>query len=126
MKIETLNSLWYNGFTTNPNTSRNFEKGDQDLMDKIIPTCCPLCNSHSLYKYGKDKSGNQKYQCRICKHQFAPNFVSNSSNTCTKPDTASIPLKVQILQLRCLRFSTTSSDRIVPYAILSFSLYTTI
>ncbi|PWM69619.1 MAG: IS6 family transposase, partial [Clostridiales bacterium] len=41
-------------------------------MDKIIPHCCPRCNSHSLYKYGKDKFGNQKYQCRICKHQFAP------------------------------------------------------
>ena len=48
-------------------------------MDNIIPICCPKCNSHSLYKYGKDKFGNQKYQCRICKHQFAPDFVSSGS-----------------------------------------------
>lgn len=48
-------------------------------MDKIIPNCCPRCNSHSLYKYGKDKFGNQKYQCRICKHQFAPDFVPSGS-----------------------------------------------
>lgn len=48
------------------------EKGDQDLMDKIIPNCCPRCNSKKLYKYGKDRFGNQKYQCPICKHQFAP------------------------------------------------------
>ena len=41
------------------------EKGDQDLMDNIIPICCPKCNSHSLYKYGKNTFGNQKYQCRI-------------------------------------------------------------
>ena len=41
-------------------------------MVNIIPHCCPRCNSHSLYKYGKDKFGNQKYQCRDCLHQFAP------------------------------------------------------
>ncbi len=41
-------------------------------MAKIITQKCPRCNSHSLYKYGKDKLGNQKYQCRTCKHQFAP------------------------------------------------------
>lgn len=41
-------------------------------MDKIISHSCPKCNSQKLYKYGKDKFGNQKYQCRICKHQFAP------------------------------------------------------
>ena len=41
-------------------------------MDKTKPHCCPRYNSHLLYKYGKDKFGNQKYQCRVCKHQFAP------------------------------------------------------
>ena len=41
-------------------------------MVNIISHCCPRCYSHSLYKYGKDKFGNQKYQCRICLHQFAP------------------------------------------------------
>lgn len=41
-------------------------------MDKIISNCCPRCNSKKLYKYGKDRFGNQKYQCPICKHQFAP------------------------------------------------------
>ncbi len=46
-------------------------------MGKIITVKCPKCNSHSLYKYGKDKYGNQKYQCRCCKHQFAPDFVTN-------------------------------------------------
>ena len=45
-------------------------------MDKIIPHCCPRCNSKKLYKYGKDKFGNQKYQCRVCKHQFAPDVIS--------------------------------------------------
>ena len=48
-------------------------------MVNIISHSCPRCNSYSLYKYGKDKFGNQKYQCRKCKHQFAPDFVSSGS-----------------------------------------------
>ena len=49
-------------------------------MDKIIPHCCPRCNSKKLYKYGKGKFGNQKYQCRVCKHQFALGSISSGSN----------------------------------------------
>lgn len=42
-------------------------------MQKIITLICPKCNnSHSFYKYGKDKSSNQKFLCRSCKHQFIP------------------------------------------------------
>ena len=32
-----------------------------------------LCNNdHSFYRYGKDPDGYQKYLCRTCQHQFAP------------------------------------------------------
>lgn len=79
MKVEILNSLWYNGFTPKTYTSRKIEKGIQDLMSKIISQNCPKCNSHLLYKYGKDKFGNQKYQCRSCKHQFAPDSPKKES-----------------------------------------------
>ncbi len=42
-------------------------------MQKIISLKCPKCNNtHNFYKYGKDKLGFQKYQCRVCKHQFTP------------------------------------------------------
>ena len=37
---------------------------------------CPRCHSHELYKFGLDKQANQKYQCRKCKRQFAPDSVS--------------------------------------------------
>lgn len=31
---------------------------------------CPICHSYDIYKFGKDpKTGNQKYQCKHCKHQ---------------------------------------------------------
>jgi DNA-directed RNA polymerase subunit RPC12/RpoP len=33
---------------------------------------CPRCFSNDLYKFGKDKYGNQKYQCKKCRRQFAP------------------------------------------------------
>lgn len=39
-------------------------------MAIISQVKCPRCNSHQLYKFGKDLSGNQKYQCKLCKRQF--------------------------------------------------------
>jgi putative transposase len=42
-------------------------------MQKIVSLRCPKCNnSHSFYRFGKDSNGYQKYQCRNCNHQFAP------------------------------------------------------
>ncbi len=43
-------------------------------MSKIINKniICPRCFSNELYRFGKDKNGYQKYQCKICKRQFVP------------------------------------------------------
>jgi hypothetical protein len=42
-------------------------------MQKIVPLKCPKCNNKdSFYRYGKDKDSYQKYLCRKCNHQFAP------------------------------------------------------
>ena len=30
---------------------------------------CPICGSTNFIKYGKDRNGNQRYQCRSC-HKF--------------------------------------------------------
>lgn len=37
-----------------------------------IKITCPRCQSSNLFKFGKDKFGNQKYQCKDCKRQFSP------------------------------------------------------
>ena len=37
---------------------------------------CPRCFSDDLYKFGKDKYGNQKYQCKRCYRQFAPETLN--------------------------------------------------
>lgn len=43
------------------------------LMTKSYHIRCPKCNNnHSFYRYGKDSDGYQKYLCRNCHHQFAP------------------------------------------------------
>lgn len=48
-------------------------------MQKIVPFRCPKCNNnHLFYRYGKDKFGNQKYQCRKCNHQFVPDRPSST------------------------------------------------
>ena len=42
-------------------------------MSKIVSIKCPKCNNiHSFYRYGKDRYGFQKFLCRDCNHQFAP------------------------------------------------------
>lgn len=42
-------------------------------MRNIVQVRCPKCNNiHSFYRYGKDSDGYQKYLCRNCNHQFAP------------------------------------------------------
>lgn len=33
---------------------------------------CPRCFSNNLYRFGKDKDGFQKFQCKSCKRQWAP------------------------------------------------------
>lgn len=47
-------------------------------MSKNFNICCPDCFSKNLYKYGKDKTGKQKYQCKNCQRQF-------TLNSSTKP-----------------------------------------
>lgn len=41
---------------------------------KIVPSnvVCPRCHSAQLYRFGKDSKGFQRFQCRDCKRQFAP------------------------------------------------------
>ena len=42
-------------------------------MTKVYQFCCPKCNNnHNFYRFGKDPDGYQKYLCRSCRHQFAP------------------------------------------------------
>jgi transposase-like protein len=56
-------------------STKNITKGEC-LMSNNLPLLCPKSNnSHHFYRYGKDKFGNQKYQCRQCKHQFAPSHL---------------------------------------------------
>ncbi|MEJ1731024.1 IS1 family transposase, partial [Escherichia coli] len=46
-------------------------------MQKVYHFSCPKCNNnHSFYRYGKDSDGYQKYLCRNCNHQFAPDRPS--------------------------------------------------
>lgn len=42
-------------------------------MAKLYQICCPKCNNKTdFYRYGKDLHGHQKYQCKKCWHQWAP------------------------------------------------------
>ena len=46
---------------------------------------CPKCNNdHSFYRYGKDPDGYQKYLCRTCQHQFAPDRLRSEGANCRR------------------------------------------
>lgn len=40
------------------------------MSNIISKISCPRCQSSKIYKFGKDLSGHQKYQCCNCKRQF--------------------------------------------------------
>ena len=42
-------------------------------MEKLYQISCPKCNNKTdFYRYGKDPHGHQKYLCKQCRHQWAP------------------------------------------------------
>ena len=70
MKVENLSSLMVQWFHHKPKV---LLKGREVLMMKSYHIICPKCNNnHLFYRYGKDSDGYQKYLCRNCHHQFAP------------------------------------------------------
>lgn len=42
----------------------------QQLQDETI-IICPFCDSEAIYKYGKTKTGKQRYICLMCNKQFS-------------------------------------------------------
>lgn len=51
-------------------------------MVKSYHIQCPKCNNkNSFQRYGKDKFGNQKYRCKECGHQFAPDTPKQQRST---------------------------------------------
>ena len=42
-------------------------------MAKLYQISCPKCNNKTdFYRYGKDSHGHQKYRCKKCWYQWAP------------------------------------------------------
>ena len=59
-------------------------------MAKLYQLCCPKCNNKTGFnRYGKDKAGNQKYQCKKCWHQWAPDTPARQQG---RPRTKGHPL----------------------------------
>jgi putative transposase len=74
MKVENLSSIVVQWFH---HESKVIPKQREDLMMKSYQIVCPKCNNfQNFYRYGKDNFGYQKYQCRCCNHQFAPDRSS--------------------------------------------------
>ena len=49
------------------------ERTSSSLMKSVpLNVVCVRCKSKNLYRFGKDAAGFQKFQCKDCKRQFAP------------------------------------------------------
>ena len=59
-------------------------------MNKTNKIKCPRCHSDQLYKFGLDKQANQKYQCKKCKRQFAPDSIS-------EPNAEKLPICIMLI-----------------------------
>lgn len=59
---------------------------------KSIALRCPKCNNNqNFYRYGKDADGHQKYLCRCCNHQFAPDRPRAGEGQIGRPRQRSYP-----------------------------------
>lgn len=38
---------------------------------------CPLCSANASYRYGRIKTGKQRYKCLICDTQFTPTAMKS-------------------------------------------------
>lgn len=89
MKVENLSSTvvqWFHHKTQVLPNEREV------LMVKSVSLCCPKCNnSQNFYRYGKDPDGYQKYLCRACKHQFAPDRPRAEEGQTGRPRQRSYP-----------------------------------
>ena len=51
------------------------------LMAKLYQVCCPKCNNKTdFYRFGKDLHGHQKYRCKRCWFQWAPETPPKERN----------------------------------------------
>lgn len=71
-------------------------------MAKLYQVCCPKCNNKTdFYRYGRNEHGHQKYRCKCCGFQWAP----EASREIGRPRMKEYPARRKIL---CKRFSTKS------------------
>ena len=81
MKVENHSDLllyWFHHKT-------HISQKKRVLMMKSYHIQCPKCNNdHSFYRYGKNPDGYQKYLCRTCQHQFAPERPRAREEHCRK------------------------------------------
>jgi len=54
---------------------------------KILGVQCPKCRSKIVYRFGKGKTGEQRYRCMLCGMQFVRD---SKTRKMTKPPTCSL------------------------------------
>ena len=79
--------------------------------------CPKYNNNHSFYRYGKDSDGYQKYLCRNCHHQFAPDRPRSEGTNCQRkhppcPVCGRLPFCITIMSITPTTAALTKSATI--------------
>jgi len=79
-------------------------------MSKNFNICCPDCFSKDLSKYGKDKTGQQKYRCKTYSMQF------------TK-DSSAKPIRVVQKLIYTMIMNTIPNSNVILKNVIIFMLF---
>ncbi len=90
MKVENPSALLVQWFH---HKTQYLPKRRRVLMMKVYQFRCPKCNNNQNFnRYGKDPDGYQKYLCRSCNHQFAPDRPRAGEEQIGRPRKRPYPL----------------------------------
>jgi transposase-like protein len=67
---------------------------------------CPFCESDAIYRYGKTKTGDQRFICVICSTQFTPGAEKRPVKGKPACPECGLPMRVyklegDVIQFRC-------------------------
>ena len=101
MKVEILNSSWYNGFTTNHNTSLKIRERRQDLMDNIYQIVAQNATPKNSINTAKINLAIKNISALFANINLHPMLIKKSvlANILLTPNAASLHFFITIMMI---------------------------
>src|SRR5215469_14807366 len=107
-----------------PNSSDQLP--ERRIMDESTNLACPRCGHPGLHKYGRDPhTGNQKYRCKRCQHQFVPGQRRERKYPALTCPKCGAPMYIfkrlrDVLRFRCSNYNLKGAGRCTRKTNLAF------